>query len=182
MTNQPRRFHLQRTIDVTGSSGTGRVADGILWPDGTASLRWRGERPSTVHWDNLAHAEAVHGHGGHTRIVWDDPEPNEPFATVCQTTGDLSPEATEAVQALVRVAGERLRQNPPAGDCPHCPDGHTPANGGSQPWHVRVGPERDGDGQPIRLHVERSAGAHVAESDAEYVRTLLRGAYARNQV
>lgn len=60
--------------------------------------------------------------------------------------------------------------------CPHCPDGHTPAAVGSQPWHVRVGPEPDGDGQPIRLYVERSAGAHVAESDAEWVRTRLNGA------
>lgn len=69
---QPRRFHLQRDRDATGVSGTGRVADGTLWPDGTASLRWRGERPSTVHWDRMADAEHVHGHGGATRIVWID--------------------------------------------------------------------------------------------------------------
>ncbi|MDT0608816.1 hypothetical protein [Streptomyces lancefieldiae] len=135
---QPRRFHLQRNHDVTGVSGTGRVADGILWTDGTVSVRWLGDRPSTVFWDDVAHAEAVHGHGGHTVIVWDDPEPAS------------------------------------AGDCEHCPDGHTPADRGSQPWHVRVGPERDGDGQPIRLYVERSAGAHVAESDAEWIRARLK--------
>lgn len=70
----PRRFYLDRTTDITGASGTGRVADGVLWPDGTASLRWLGERPSTVHWDRIQDAEAVHGHGGHTRIVWIDPE------------------------------------------------------------------------------------------------------------
>lgn len=73
--NLPRRFHLQRTIDVTGASGTGRVADGVLWPDGTASVRWAGERASIVFWDGgVADAEAVHGHGGATAIVWDDPE------------------------------------------------------------------------------------------------------------
>ncbi|MFF6829612.1 hypothetical protein [Streptomyces longwoodensis] len=142
MTDQPRRFHLQRATDITGVSGTGRVADGVLWPDGTASLRWRGDRPSTVTWDRLADAEHVHGHGGHTVIVWDDPEPA------------------------------------PAGDCPHCPDGHTPADAGAQPWHVRVGPERDSDGQPTRLYVERSAGAHVAESDAEWMRQRLNPAEA----
>lgn len=69
-----RRFHLQRNLDVTGASGTGRVADGILWPDGTATLRWRGDRVSTVHWDRIDDAIAIHGHGGHTVIVWDDPE------------------------------------------------------------------------------------------------------------
>ncbi len=71
MTN-PRRFYLQRNVDVTGASGTGRVADGVLWPDGTASVRWRGERPSSVHWDRMEDAEAVHGHGGATTIQWLD--------------------------------------------------------------------------------------------------------------
>jgi hypothetical protein len=67
-----RRFYLHRDHDVTGASGTGRVADGILWPDETVTVRWRGERPSTVHWDRLTDAEAVHGHNGMSRIVWID--------------------------------------------------------------------------------------------------------------
>lgn len=57
--------------------------------------------------------------------------------------------------------------------CPHCPDGHTPATGGSQPWSVYVSQARDGDGQPICIIVARSAGAHVAESDAEWIRERL---------
>lgn len=141
MTNaQPRRFHLQRDHDVTGVSGTGRVADGIVWSDGTVSVRWLGERPSTVFWDELADAVHVHGHGGHTRIVWDDPEP---------PTVDM--------------------------DCLHCPDGHTLPTGGSQPWSAWVAEARDGDGQPMKITVARSAGAHVAESDAEWVRRQLNG-------
>jgi hypothetical protein len=74
-TTQPRLFHLQRDHDVTGVSGTGRVADGVLWPDGTVSLRWIGPRPSVVFWDRLEDAEHVHGHNGATRIVWDDEQP-----------------------------------------------------------------------------------------------------------
>jgi hypothetical protein len=69
-----RRFYLARDVDVSGVSGTGRVADGVLWPDGTASVRWRGDDQSTVHWDHMASAERVHGHGGATRIVWLDDE------------------------------------------------------------------------------------------------------------
>lgn len=61
----------------------------------------------------------------------------------------------------------------PAYDCPHCPDGHTPPTRGSQPWSAWIGPERDGDGQPTTIHVARSAGAHVAESDAQWVRDRL---------
>jgi hypothetical protein len=58
-------------------------------------------------------------------------------------------------------------------DCPHCPDGHTLADGGSQPWSVWVAEDRDSDGQPTHLIVARSAGAHVAESDAQYARDVL---------
>lgn len=67
-----RPFWLQRDHDVSGVSGTGIVAHGVLWPDGTASVRWTGERPSTVFWDSIDDAIAVHGHGGHTRIVFAD--------------------------------------------------------------------------------------------------------------
>jgi hypothetical protein len=66
-----RAFVLARAVDHTGASGTGIVADGILWPDGTVSIRWRGPRPSIVFWGSLADAEAVHGHEGSTRFVWE---------------------------------------------------------------------------------------------------------------
>jgi hypothetical protein len=69
-----RPFWLQRDHDVSGVSGVGIVAHGALWPDGTASVRWVGERPSTVFWDSIEDALAVHGHGGHTRIVFADEE------------------------------------------------------------------------------------------------------------
>lgn len=71
---EPLRFHLQRDRDISGVSGTGVVALGVRWPDGTASVRWLGERPSIVFWDDMADAEAVHGHGGAARIVWTDEE------------------------------------------------------------------------------------------------------------
>lgn len=67
-----RPFWLQRNHDVSGVSGIGIVAHGALWPDGTASVRWIGPRPSTVFWDAIEDAEAVHGHGGHTQIVFAD--------------------------------------------------------------------------------------------------------------
>lgn len=70
----PRRFYLNRTEDISGVSGTGHIADGVLWPDGSVSIRWLGDRPSTVWWSSFADVEHVHGHGGRTTIVWIDPE------------------------------------------------------------------------------------------------------------
>lgn len=72
MTDVPRRFYLQRDTDHTGISGTGRVADGILWADDTVTVRWLGDHPSTVNWGSLADLEHVNGHAGATRIIWLD--------------------------------------------------------------------------------------------------------------
>ncbi|WP_442803454.1 hypothetical protein OG411_19200 [Streptomyces pseudogriseolus] len=72
----PRLFHLERDTDVTGVSGTGRVADGVQWPDGTVALRWIGDRPSTTVWGSVDDVAAIHGHGGATRIVWADGQPD----------------------------------------------------------------------------------------------------------
>ncbi len=58
--------------------------------------------------------------------------------------------------------------------CPHCPDGH--ADPLSRPWAVWVTEHRDRDGQPTTLHVATTTGAHVSESDAEWLRQLIRDA------
>lgn len=68
----PRRFQLVRQVDVSGVSGTGIVAHGVQWPDGTAVVRWRGEHASTVVWASIEDAELVHGHGGATTVEWID--------------------------------------------------------------------------------------------------------------
>ncbi len=68
----PRCFYLQRNQDITGASGTGRVADGVLWPDNTVTVRWRGEHRSTVCWDGIDAVYAIHSHDGATRVVWLD--------------------------------------------------------------------------------------------------------------
>lgn len=73
-------FALHRIRDVTGISGVGVVAHGCVFPDGTTVVRWRdmggdaaarGVRPTTVIFPSIAAVEALHGHGGATRIVWD---------------------------------------------------------------------------------------------------------------
>lgn len=71
-----RTFQLHRDVDVTGVSGTGVVAEGVIFGDGTAALRWRGEWPTSVvfHDKGLEAIQHVHGHGGSTRIVWTGPD------------------------------------------------------------------------------------------------------------
>ncbi|MFI6369227.1 hypothetical protein ACIBG0_41785 [Nocardia sp. NPDC050630] len=73
--NPAQRWQLHRDVDVTGRSGTGIVAHGIRFPDGTAAMRWIGEPASTVTFDAITHVTSIHGHDGRTRLVWSDPPP-----------------------------------------------------------------------------------------------------------
>lgn len=72
---QHRRFHLQRDLDISGVSGTGIVAEGVEFSSGVVALTWLSEWPTSVvfHDRGIESVEAIHGHGGATRIVWDDP-------------------------------------------------------------------------------------------------------------
>jgi len=67
-----RRFALNRTVDVSGVSGTGVVAQGVEFDDGNVAIRWMSESPSTVIWACVDDAMAVHGHGGLTTLEWLD--------------------------------------------------------------------------------------------------------------
>jgi hypothetical protein len=74
-----RAFHLVRDTDLTGVSGTGVVAEGVAFSDGTVALRWLSAWPTSVvfHDRGIEAVEAVHGHGGATRIVWQDGDEQE---------------------------------------------------------------------------------------------------------
>ncbi len=72
-----RRFQLHRHEDVSGVSGTGVVAQGCQFDDGTVVVRWllragSSTRPTTVVHEDISNVEALHGHGGATEIVWID--------------------------------------------------------------------------------------------------------------
>lgn len=67
-----RLFELHRDDDESGVSGTGIVAEGTVFSDGTVALRWRTETSSTTLFDNVEQVVAVHGHSGKTRLVYLD--------------------------------------------------------------------------------------------------------------
>jgi hypothetical protein len=68
-----RRFRLNRENDVTGISGTGIVAEGAMFGDGTVALRWLTEWRSVVFYEQGMEAvERIHGHHGGTRVEWVD--------------------------------------------------------------------------------------------------------------
>jgi hypothetical protein len=69
-----RRFWLQRDHDVTGTSGVGIVAEGVVLSSGAAVLSWLTEFSSIAIYPSIEILEKIHGHDGSTRVVWQDGE------------------------------------------------------------------------------------------------------------
>lgn len=69
-----RMFVLNRRQDASGVSGTGIVAQGVEFDDGTAVLHWHGKWPTTTVFPSPTAVEEVHGHGGMTIVEYVGPE------------------------------------------------------------------------------------------------------------
>lgn len=69
-----RRFHLERAKDISGISGVGAVAFGVMFDDGQVALHWEGAHPSINIYRTVDDLLYIHGHEGSTIIVWDDPD------------------------------------------------------------------------------------------------------------
>jgi hypothetical protein len=98
MQRQARLFRLVRHTAVSGVRGTGTLAEGVEWSDGTVALRWRGPWPNTSTWDGGVDALlAAHGSGGRTQIHWHTNAP----AKVSENNGtERGPQSAEQVWPL----------------------------------------------------------------------------------
>lgn len=87
---EPRRFNLLRSEDASGVSGTGLVASGVQFSDGTCAMRWRTSTSSTSVYASIDDVVTIHGHNGATVVGWIDPPPLHPAyraVTVAATKG-----------------------------------------------------------------------------------------------
>jgi len=62
-------FWLERVEDNSGVSGTGRVAEGVVFSNGWCALTWLTEYTSVTFYQSIADVEAIHGHKGNTKIL-----------------------------------------------------------------------------------------------------------------
>lgn len=86
--NRIRTFHVIRDEDMSGVSGTGVIAEGVLWSNGHVDVRWLSIHKITEHAESVAEWVAVHGHEGRTKIVFDDEvETDEEKRTVLDEVG-----------------------------------------------------------------------------------------------
>lgn len=69
-----RRFLLVRSVDVSGISGTGKVAEGVVFHDGQCVISWFGQYHTIEVHPNVETVLAIHGHSGKTTIQFIDVE------------------------------------------------------------------------------------------------------------
>jgi len=72
MKSKLRTFHVIRDEDVSGVSGVGVIAEGVLFSSGKVFVNWISMHKIVEMADSVAEWQAVHGHDGRTRISWDD--------------------------------------------------------------------------------------------------------------
>ena len=68
-------FELVRDEDESGVSGTGRVAQGVVFDDGHVSMRWLTPARSTTFYQSLSDVVTIHGHQGKTRVTFTSQPP-----------------------------------------------------------------------------------------------------------
>lgn len=68
-----RTFKLVRSQDESGISGVGVVAEGVEFSNGTCAISWLTAMHSAAMYPNAKQLEAIHGHDGKTRLVFDKP-------------------------------------------------------------------------------------------------------------
>jgi hypothetical protein len=69
-----RRFVMIREQDISGVSGTGVVAEGVVYSNGVVGLTWLSHLSSHAFYHSFDVMEAIHGHGGATKIQFLDPK------------------------------------------------------------------------------------------------------------
>ncbi len=67
-----RRFVLERIEDVSGTSGTGVVAEGCEFSNGQVVMHWISQLESMEFCPSIRVIEKIHGHEGRTIVRWLD--------------------------------------------------------------------------------------------------------------
>ena len=67
-----QQFYLHRKTDVSGISGTGVIAHGVILPSGSVVMEWVTTHGSIAIYKSINEIQAVHGHNGQTEIIYVD--------------------------------------------------------------------------------------------------------------
>jgi hypothetical protein len=78
-----KKFYLLRHDDVNGNSGTGVVAEGCIFGDGTGSYTWLTHTKTVTAFLNTKQIMDLHSHGGRTEMIIEGVKKNSKLFAEC---------------------------------------------------------------------------------------------------
>jgi hypothetical protein len=96
-----KEFYLYRRNDESGISGTGRVAQGVVFDDGRVVVVWLSDTSSINIYNSLGDVKSIHGHEGKTEVRM-EPDYRRAYNELAALVNDTT---------LADVAGDRLPQD-----------------------------------------------------------------------
>jgi hypothetical protein len=97
-----KKFFLWREQDESGVSGTGRVAEGVIFSNGWVGMNWLTRWGSLAFYPSINDCLTVHGHQGKTKVVYEDCEPGSEHMIA------LPAAAPDVKKAFLQGDGETL--------------------------------------------------------------------------
>jgi len=85
-----RTFYLYRHEDVHGNSGTGCVAEGVIFDTGKVAMTWLSRFPTLTFFDSISDVDALHSHAGRTECVVEG-QANQALYDRCKSEAESNP-------------------------------------------------------------------------------------------
>lgn len=79
-----KTFYLLRHEDVHGNSGTGVVAEGVIFDMGMCSMTWLSDIPTVTNFRNIVDVGKLHGHDGKTQVIVEGRKRHEKLFELCR--------------------------------------------------------------------------------------------------
>ena len=107
-----RRFYLDRQTDVSGTSGTGAVVEGVRFSDGSVVIHWLTALSSITFYRDIDDCLAIHGHDGATNLIWVD---DWPSCVICVTRADQAEAALAECREMLAAAHSAIHSGEACG-------------------------------------------------------------------
>lgn len=65
-----KQFLLNRKEDISGVSGTGVIAHGVILPSGRVVMEWVTKHKSIAIYDSIDEIQMLHAHPGKTELIY----------------------------------------------------------------------------------------------------------------
>lgn len=82
-------FYLLRHEDVHGNSGTGVVAEGVIFDNGQAAMTWLTEISTVTIYAKIGDVKKLHSHEGRTEVVIENVKKDQKKFEMCREMAKL---------------------------------------------------------------------------------------------